>query len=89
MMGQGYEMKATKINQYNKSTITMINNGKISSKKTRHVNIRYFWVKEKEDSGEVDISCVQSLEMVADILTKPQQGELFRKLRGRLLNWQV
>jgi hypothetical protein len=89
MMGQGYEMKATKINQDNKSTITMIKNGKGSSKKTRHVNIRYFWVKEKVDSGEVDISYLQSLEMVADILTKPLQGELFRKLRGRLLNWQV
>ena len=88
MISQGYEMSATKVHQDNQSTI-MIKNGKGSSKKTRHVNIRYFWIKERVETGEVDISYLQSLDMVADILTKPLQGELFRKLRGRLLNWQV
>ena len=26
--------------------------------------------------------------MIADILTKPLQGELFRRLRRKLLNWR-
>ena len=89
LIGQGYPIGQTKVNQDNKSTISMIKNGKGSSKRTRHVNIRYFWVKERVDKGEVEISYLQTADMVADILTKPLQGELFRKLRGRLLNWRA
>jgi hypothetical protein len=39
------------------------------------------------NSNEISIEYMPTGEMLADILTKPLQGELFRRLRDRLLNW--
>ena len=72
--------------QDNKSTMALIAKGRSTSSRTRHIHIRYFLVKDKVESGEVVIRHAPSEDMVADILTKPLQGELFRKLRGALLN---
>jgi hypothetical protein len=41
------------------------------------------------NSNEISIEYMPTGEMLADILTKPLQGELFRRLRDRLLNWYV
>ena len=37
-------------------------------------------------TGDIDIVYLPTTDMIADILTKPLQGELFRKLRKQLLN---
>jgi hypothetical protein len=36
---------------------------------------------------EINIEYMPTGEMLADILTKPLQGALFKKLRNQLLNW--
>ena len=74
-----------KIYQDNRSTILAALRGPSYSKRTKHINVRFYKVKELVDSGILDIEYKQSGEMVADILTKPLQGTLFRKLRSRLL----
>ncbi len=61
-------------------------NGKSSSNKTKHVKIRYFWIKDKVASGELEIQNLQTDSMWADMLTKPLQGELFKKFRACVLN---
>lgn len=73
--------------QDNMSTIALLNNGVSKSDRTRHINVRYFWTKERIDSGELAITYVPTDDMIADILTKPLQGEKFFKLRQLLLNW--
>jgi hypothetical protein len=40
------------------------------------------------ESNELRIEYMPTEDMVADILTKPLQGELFRRLRAKLLNWE-
>ena len=67
------------------STIRMAENGASVSRRTRHINVRYFFIKERIDNGEVTMSYLPTKEMVADLLTKPIQGHLFVKLRDRLL----
>ena len=52
-----------------------------------NVNIRFFFIKDKIDSGELELEYLPTEDMIADVLTKPLQGELFRKLRNQLLNW--
>jgi hypothetical protein len=52
------------------------------------VNIRFFFAKDRVDSGEIKLEYCPTADMVADIFTKPLQGELFRKLRRQLLNWE-
>jgi hypothetical protein len=89
LIEQGYDMKPATLFQDNKSAMAMIDKGRSTSERTRHVNIRYFFLKDRVKSGELKIVYKPTEEMVADILTKPLNGELFRDLRSKLLNWYV
>jgi hypothetical protein len=67
----------------------MIKNGKSKSDRTRHMNVRYFWTKERVEKGDIEIVYLSTDDMVADILTKPLQGDKFIALRQLLLNWKA
>ena len=86
LMGQGYQVGPATIFQDNKSAISMISSGKANAERTRHIAIRYFFVKDRIDSKEVRVEYMRTGEMIADILTKPLQGALFERLRKQLLN---
>lgn len=86
LLGQGYQVGPSTLYQDNKSTIALIEKGRSTSARTRHINIRYFFIKDRVASGEMVVQYKPTLEMVADVLTKPLQGELFRKLRAQLHN---
>jgi hypothetical protein len=77
------------IYQDKQSTMAMVNNGASKSDRTRHINIRYFWTKEQVDVGNIDIKYMPTNDMLADILTKPIQGEKFIHLRDKLLNMSI
>ena len=68
----------------------MERNGRASSsKRTRHINIRYFFVQDRIAAGEMSVAYCPTKEMVADYFTKPLQGALFRKLRAYIMNEPV
>jgi hypothetical protein len=73
----------------NKSAIHMAHNGKSISNRTRHIKVKYFFVKQFLDNGEFILEHCPTREMIADILTKPLQGELFRELRDYLLGYEA
>ena len=54
------------------STMALIEKGQSTSSRTKHINIRYFFVKDRVEAGEVIIKYLPTEEMVADILTKPE-----------------
>ena len=84
---QGYNVGASTIHQDNQSGIRLETNGKrSSSKRTRHINIRYFFVKDKVDTKEVEIKYCPAGMMIADFLTKPLQGSAFTNFRNLILN---
>jgi hypothetical protein len=87
LIGQGYDVSAATVYQDNMSTISMVKAGKPTSDRSRHINVRYFFIKDRVDSGEIAIQYLPTDEMTADILTKPLVGEKFRKLKAKLLNW--
>ena len=87
LLGQGYKVPPATIYQDNMSTIALVRNGKSNNSRTRHIAIRYFFVADKVKNGEVAIEYLPTGHMIADILTKPLQGEQFVKLRNQLLNW--
>jgi hypothetical protein len=72
--------------QDNTSTIQLENNGQASStKRTRHINIRYFYVTSKIKEGSVRVIYCPTKQMVSDYLTKPLQGSLFRTHRNSIM----
>jgi hypothetical protein len=67
--------------------ILLMKNGRLSSgKRTKHLDIRYFYVKDLIDRGVVRLSHCISEEMLGDIFTKPIQGRRFQILRDIILN---
>ena len=72
--------------QDNQSTIRLLRNGKSSSDRTKHIKIRYFWLKDRIDNKDVLVEYMPTEDMIADILTKPLQGDQFIKLRQLLMN---
>ena len=86
LMAQGYQMNPAIIKQDNMSTLALAEKGRSTSERTRHVNIRYFFIKDRVNSGDLKLEYLPTSEMIADILTKPLQGEAFRVLRDALLN---
>ena len=71
------------------STIALATRGAASSDRTRHVSIRCAWLKDRHDTGDIETIYMPTEDMIADILTKPLQGEQFKRLRSLLLNWKV
>ena len=70
------------------STMALINRGESNSERTRHIDIRHFWVKDQIDSGEFKVEYCPTKSMLADINTKPLQGYLFKEGRKKLLNME-
>jgi hypothetical protein len=64
----------------NKSAIHMSHNGKSISNRTKHIKVKYFFVKQYLDNGEFHLKHCPTQDMVADILTKPLQGSAFLEL---------
>lgn len=85
---QGYKMDPATLHQDNKSTIILAEKGRSVSGRTRHVSVRYFFVKDRIDSNEVRIVHTGTEDMVADFFTKPLMGALFKKHRAMILNMQ-
>ena len=84
---QGYEINRNILFQDNKSTILLEENGKKSSgKRTRHLNIRYFFLTDQVEKGNVSIQYCPTDEMIGDYMSKPLQGEKCRKFRKDILN---
>jgi Reverse transcriptase (RNA-dependent DNA polymerase) len=88
LLAQGYTVGPARVFQDNQSTIALVAKGRSTSARTRHIGIRYFFVKDRVDSQEVEIVYKATGEMRADILTKPLQGELFRSMRAALMGME-
>ena len=83
---QGYQVKDNVIFQDNKSTMLLERNGKLSSsKRTKHIKVRYFFITDRISKGEVRVEWCPTKEMVADFMTKPLQGALFKKFRDLIM----
>jgi len=86
---QGYPLRASFFEQDNESAIKLAKNGRASAgARSRHINIRYFWIKDRLASDNITLRHCDTESMLADFLTKPLQGSLFRKFRDVLLGYQ-
>ena len=86
---QGYRLTDNVLYQDNQSAMKIILNGKRSSgTKTKHMDNRYFWIKDRLKSEKIQVIYCPTAKMIADFFTKPLQGNLFRKLRDVVLGYK-
>jgi hypothetical protein len=74
----------TMVHEDNKSTITIISNGNDKGR-TKHMDIRYHYVRELAQQKHLSITYCPSSQMTADILTKPLDIKSFLCHRSTLL----
>jgi hypothetical protein len=83
--GQGYNVEECILHQDNMSAMLLETNGKqSSSKRTKHIRVRYVFIKDRVSNGDITIKHCPTGEMLADHFTKPLQGALFRKFRTEI-----
>ena len=86
----GYTVDHNIMYQDNQSTMRLETNGVLSSsKRTKHIHARYFFIADKVATGEVEIQYCPTEMMWADVLNKPKQGKGFRLDRSHLMNVPV
>ena len=83
---QGYNIQESILEQDNESAIKLEKNGRMSAgPKSRHIAIRYFWMKDRIISEHINVRHCPTLQMVADFFTKPLQGTLFKTFRSAIM----
>nr|GEU70474.1 copia protein [Tanacetum cinerariifolium] len=69
---------------YNKSVIALCCNN-IQHSRSKHIDVRYHFIKEKVENGIVELYFVQTEYQLADIFTKPLPRERFNFLIEKLV----
>lgn len=88
MEAQGYDMNGVMFEQDNESAIRLEKNGRASAgPRSRHIDIRYFWIKDRTKLADITIRHCPTLQMLGDFFTKPLQGNLFRKFCDAILGY--
>ena len=55
-------------------------------KRTHHINIRYYFVKDRIKAGDINVKYCPTEIMIVDFNTKPLKGKLFRITRNLIMH---
>jgi len=79
---QGYGINESMVYEDNQSAILPEKNGQASSsKRTKHINIRYFSVTDRIAQNNLSVEWCPSGDLISDFMTKTPQGGLFNNFR--------
>jgi len=56
----------------------------VQHSKTKHIHVRYHFIREHVEDGDIDLLYVPTERQTADILTKPLDEKTFTRLVGEL-----
>jgi hypothetical protein len=90
METQGHKIVENWFEQDNESAVKLERNGRaLAGPKSRHLDIRYFWSKDRTKANTIRIRHCSTLKMHASgFFTKPLQGALFTKFRDVILGYK-
>ena len=72
--------------QDNRSSILLEKHGKASSsKRTKHINIRYLLITDRVAQGNMSLVWCPTGDMIGDFMTKSLQGALLREFRYQIM----
>jgi hypothetical protein len=80
-----YDYKLSKVPLLcdNESAIRMADNP-IEHSHTKHIDIRYHFLRDHQQRGNIEIAYVNTKDQLDDIFTKPLDEKTFSKLRNEL-----
>ena len=87
LRAQGYVIPPVILYQDNKSAIALFGRGYSTSDLTKHISLRYYWIKERTTSKELVIEFCPTALMFANVLTKPLGGRQFLSERNTITGW--
>ena len=67
LLAQGYKLGPTEIFEDNQGVIKIIKGGRSPKHRTRHLNVRHFFAKDREKMGDIVLIYKPTGEMIADI----------------------
>ena len=70
----------------NQSVIDLLKANHCGIKGTKHLKVRYFFVRQHIESGEIVVKWCPTEDMVADIMTKQLTGQLFKDMRDKIVH---
>ena len=82
-LGEDLSVNALKVYEDNQGAIALAKNPEFH-KRTKHIAIRYHFVREKVEDGHVAIEYYPTLNMLTDLMTKPIPAVQFGALRSKL-----
>jgi hypothetical protein len=79
----GYILSKVTLLCDNESAIPMADNP-VEHSRTKHIDIRYYFLIDHQQKGDIEIAYVSTHNQLADIFTKPRDEKTFSKLRNEL-----
>jgi hypothetical protein len=79
----GYKLSKVPLLCDNESAIYMADNP-VEHSRTKHIDIRYHFLRDHQQKGDIEIVYVSTHNQLADIFTKPLDDKTFSKLRNEL-----
>ena len=76
----------TVIEQDNLSTMVMAGRGPGKGGRSKAIQVKYYWISQHIDDGEVMLKYVPTEELIADGFTKPLSPIEFERWRSKILN---
>jgi hypothetical protein len=68
----------------NQACIALTKNSLVNTR-SKHIDIKYHFNREKMENGEVDLKYCPTTEMIVDVLTKPLPAPHHRELTMRMM----
>ena len=79
----GYKQRTVQIFEDNEACIALAKNPQ-NHKRTRHIQVRYHWIRDVVRNGEVSLTPIKTDQQLADIFTKGTLGPRLRSIRAKL-----
>ena len=87
---QGYPITQNIMYRDNQSAMKIEENGRSSvGKRSRHLDIRFFFITDLINKKEVQIEYCPTDHLVGDYMTKPLVGSKFREFRAQVMGWKA
>jgi hypothetical protein len=85
LMDLGLKQDEPTVNMEDNQACIAMSNNQIIQKRTKHIDVRYHFVREKVESKEVELVYFFTQHQLADILTKPLLSIRLAMLRDRVM----